>query len=143
MFGAHVSCAEGLWFESNYLYFTLTPVSMLTTVESFHPDILLLIQTNTLYFLELKVGFETKKENNSDRKATKYCSLIKGLSLSFSYIKDTFVNPSMGAIGAMGSSSNSLLSLLNDLHFDKTIQKRIIKKTMNISIRSTSYIFCR
>ena len=82
MFGAHVSCAEGLWFESNYLYFTLTPVSMLTTVESFHPDILLLIQTNTLYFLELKVGFETKKENNSDRKATKYCSLIKGLSLS-------------------------------------------------------------
>ena len=49
----------------------------------------------------------------------------------------------MSAIGAMGSSRNSPLSLLNDLHFDKTIQKRIIVKTMSISLRSSYYIFCR
>ena len=41
----------------------------------------------------------------------------------------------MSAIGAMGSSCNSLLSLLNDLHFDKTMQERIIVKAMSISIR--------
>ena len=40
-------------------------------------------------------------ENNSDRKATKYSSLINDLSLSYS--KVVFVNPSMGAIGVMGS----------------------------------------
>ena len=49
----------------------------------------------------------------------------------------------MSAIGAMGSSCISLLSLLNDLHFDKTIQKRIIMKAMPISSRSSYYIFCR
>ena len=50
---------------------------------------------------------------------------------------------SMGAIGAMGSSCNSLLSLLNDLYFDKNIQNRIIMNTMNISTRSSYYIFRR
>ena len=49
----------------------------------------------------------------------------------------------MSAIEAMGSSCKSLLSLLNDLHFDKTIKKRIIMKAMSISIRSSYYIFCR
>ena len=46
-------------------------------------------------------------------------------------------------IGAMGSSCTSLFSLLNDLGFDKTTQKRIIMKTMNVSIRSSYFIFCQ
>ena len=75
------------------------------------------------------------------RKATKYSSLINDLSLSYSKVQ--FVNLSMSAIGAMRSSCISLLSLLNDLHFDKTIQKRIIMKTMSISLRSSYYTFCR
>ena len=33
-------------------------------------------------------------------------------------------------------------SLLNDLGFDKTIQKRITMKTMNVAIRSSNFIFC-
>ena len=49
----------------------------------------------------------------------------------------------MSTIGAMGSSCNSLLSLPNDLHFDKTIQKRFNMKTMSISLRSSYYVFCR
>ena len=44
----------------------------------------------------------------------KYSSLINNLSLSYSKVQ--FVNLSMSAIGAMGSSCISLLSLLNDLH---------------------------
>ena len=92
-----------------------------------------------LYILELAVGFETNMQNNSDRKATKYSSLIHDFSLSYSKVQ--FVSLSVSAIGAMGSSCNSLLFLLNDLHFDKTIfQKRIIVKAM--SIRSIYYIFC-
>ena len=79
-------------------------------------------------------------QNNSDRKTAKYSSLINDLSPSYS--KVVFVNLSMGAIGVMGSSCNSLLSLLHELHFDKTITKRIIMKAMNISIRSSYYIFC-
>ena len=113
------------------------------TGESYRPDLLLLIDINILYILKLTVGFETNIQNNSDRKATKYSSLINDLSLSLSYSKVQFVNLSMSAIGAMGSSCNSLLSLLNDVHFDKTIQKRIIMKTISISLRSSYYIFCR
>ena len=113
------------------------------TGESYRPDLLLLTDKNLLYILELTVGFETNIQNNSDRKATKYSSLIHDLSLSLSYSKVQFVNLSMSAIGAMGSSCNSLLSLLNDLRFDKTIHKRIIMKNMSISIRSSYYIFCR
>ena len=113
----------------------------LITGDSFRPDLLLLTDNKILYILELTVGFETNIQNNSDRKTAKYSSLINDLSPSYS--KVVFVNLSMGAIGVMGSSCNSLLSLLHELHFDKTITKRIIMKAMNISIRSSYYIFCR
>ena len=43
--------------------------------------------------------------------------------------KVVFVNLSMGAIGAIGSPHNSLLSLSHDLYFDKTI----IEKNYNES----------
>ena len=111
------------------------------TGDSFRPDILFLIEETILYILELTLGFETNIQNNSYRKAAKYSSLINDLSLSYS--KVVFVNLSMGAIGDMGSSCNSLLSLLHELHFDKKITKRTIMKAMNISIRSRHYIFCR
>ena len=61
-------------------------------------------------------------QSNIDRKAAKYSSLISDLSFSYSNVK--FVNLSMSAVGAMSSSCNSFLSLLNDLHFDKTIPKQ-------------------
>ena len=111
------------------------------TGDSFRSDLLLLTDNKILHILELTVGFETNIQNNSDRKTAKYCSLINDLSPSYS--KVVFVNLSMGAIGVMGSSCNSLLSLLHELHFDRTITKRIIMKAMNICIRSSYYIFCR
>ena len=117
------------------------PSPCLITGDSFRPDLLLLTDNKILYILELTVGFETNIQNNSDRKNAKYSSLINDLSPSYS--KVVFINLSMGAIGVMGSSCNSLLSLLHELHFDKTITKRIIMKAMNISIRSSYYIFCR
>ena len=85
--------------------------------------------------------FETNIQNNSNRKAAKYSSLLSKLSSSYS--KVTFINLSMGAIGTMGSSCTSFFSLLNELSFDKTIQKRVIMKAMTISIRSSYFIFCQ
>ena len=52
------------------------------TGESNRRDLLLLTDKNILYILELTVGFETNIKNNSDRKATKYSSLMNDLSLS-------------------------------------------------------------
>ena len=116
-------------------------IPCLITGYSFHPDLLLLTDDKILCILELPFSFETNMQNNSYRETAKYSSLINDLSLSYS--KVVFVNLSMGATGVMGSSCNSLLSLLYELHFDTTITKRIILKAMNISIRSSYYIFCR
>ena len=113
----------------------------LITGESLRPDLLLLTKDKLLYILELTIGFETNIQNNSNRKAAKYSSLLSELSPSYS--KVTFINLSMGAIGTMGSSCTSFFSLLNELSFDKTIQKRVIMKAMTISIRSSYFIFCQ
>ena len=40
-------------------------------------------------------------------------------------------------------SSESLFLMLDDLKFDKTAQKHIIRKMMNIAIRCSYYVFCR
>ena len=103
----------------------------LITGDYFCLDLLLLTDTKILYVLELTVGFEKNIQNNSDRKAAKYSSLINDLSPSYS--KVVFVNLSLGDIGLMGSSCISLLSLLHELHFDKTITNRIIVKVMNMT----------
>ena len=81
----------------------------------FRPDLLLLTDKDLLYVLELTVGFETNMQSNSYRKAAKYSSLIS--DLSFSYRKIKFINLFTSAVGAMGSFCNSILFLLNDLHF--------------------------
>ena len=67
------------------LPFFLSPCFI--TGESYRPDLLLLTDKNILYILELTVGFETNIQNNSDRKAIKYSSLINDLSLSYSKVQ--------------------------------------------------------
>ena len=111
------------------------------TGDSLRPDLLLLTDDKILYILELTIGFETNIQINSNRKAAKYSSMISDLSPYYSKI--IFINLSMGAIGVMDSSCISLLPLLHELHFDNSIQKRIIMKGMNISIRNSYFIFCR
>ena len=112
----------------------------LITGDSLRPDLLLLTCNKVRYILELTLGFETNIQANSVRKANKYTPLLQDLSSS--YNKVIFINVSMGALGVMGSSCDSFLSLLQDLSFDKVTQRRIIMKTINIAIRSTYYIFC-
>ena len=114
---------------------------MLDYWRSLRPDLLLLTENKSLYILELTLGFETNIQINCNRKAAKYSSLFSELSPCYNSV--TFINLFIGAIGAMGSSCASFFSLLNDLGFDKTIQKRIIMKTMNVAIRLSYFIFCQ
>ena len=110
------------------------------TGDSLRPDLALLIDNSSLYIIELTVGFESNVQINSDRKKTKYASLISDLTPAYSNV--IFVNLSMSALGLMGKSSDSLITMLDDLKFDKTTANIIIKKLMNIAIRCTYYVFC-
>ena len=113
----------------------------LITGDSFRSELLLFTRNNALYVHELTLGFETNTQPNSVRKATKFTPILQNLSSS--YNKVIFINVSMGAIGVMGSSCDSFLTLLKGLNFDKVIQRRIVMKAINITIRSTYYIFCQ
>ena len=109
--------------------------------DSLRPDLALISPDNTLYILELTVGFETNIEVNNKRKAIKYGPLIQDLRSQYRTI--TFINLSMSALGIYEASSDTILNMMNDLGIAKSVQISIIKKIMNIAVRSTYYIFCR
>ena len=110
------------------------------TGDSFRPDIALVTENSSLYIIELTVGFESNIQINSDRKKTKYNSLISDLTFAYSSI--TFVNLSMSSLGTMGTSFDSLITMLDDLQMDKSNSKIIIRELMNIAIRCTYYVLC-
>ena len=83
------------------------------TGDSFRPDIALVTENSSLYIIELTVDFESNIQINSDRKKTKYNSLISDLTSAYSSI--TFVNLSMSSLGTMGTSFYSLITMLDDL----------------------------
>ena len=53
------------------------------------------------------------------------------------------VDLSISALGILGSSSESLLSMLNDFNLDQNSQNYSTKKVVSIAIRCTYYVFCR
>ena len=80
------------------------PPSVITG-DSLRPDLVFISKNSILYILELTVGFESNVQINSDRKASKYSSLILDLKHTYSDVK--FVNLSMSTIGIMDKSSES------------------------------------
>ena len=52
----------------------------LSTGDDLRPDMLISTSCNTLYVIELSVGFETNLKNNANRKFTKYRYLLNDLS---------------------------------------------------------------
>ena len=112
----------------------------LVTGNSLRPDLLLITINKTLYILKLTIGFETNIKVNSDRKALKYNPLRQDLCSKYSQIK--FTNLSLGALGTVGSSSDSFIELLKAVDFDSKMQKTILSRIMNITIRCTYFIFC-
>ena len=136
--------AKTLSSVANSLFYADLPIfpsPSLITGDSLRPDLVLALNNATVYVLELTVGFESNIKLNSDRKANKYHSLSGSLQKSFSTVK--FVNVSMSALGIFGTSSESFLSMLTDLHFDEKTKQHVMLKTMNISVRCSYYIFCR
>ena len=117
------------------------PSPSLVTGDSLRPDLVTVLNNTSVYLLEPKVGFESNITINSDRKLAKYRPLFKSLRTNYTSIK--FVNLSMSALGIFGTSSDSLLQLLQDLHLDDNVQKNIVKKASNIAIRCSYYIYCR
>ena len=101
----------------------------------------LISNNSTLYILELTLGFQSNIQINSDRKASKYSSLL--LYLEHFYSDVNFIKLSMSTLGIMGKSSESLLLMFGDLKLDKNAQNHVITKVMNIAIRCSHYIFCR
>ena len=65
---------------------------------------------NSLYVLELTVGFETNINITSDRKTDNYKPLL--LDLKPQYHEINLINISMGSLGILESSSDSLLYMM-------------------------------
>ena len=110
----------------------------LSTGDSLQPDLLLISKTKLCTSLNLP--FETKMKVNSDRRALKYNPLHQDLCSKYSQIK--FTNLSLGALGTVGSSSDSFIELLKAVDFDGKMRKAILSRIMNITIRCTYFIFC-
>ena len=87
------------------------------------------------------VGFESNIKLNSDCTSNKYHLVIGSLQKSYSTVQ--FVNFSMSALEIFGTSSESLLSMLTDLHFDEKTKHNVILKARNTTVRCSYCNFCR
>ena len=113
----------------------------LVTVDDLRPDMLISTPSNTLYVLELSVGFKTNLYDNADRKFTKYRYLLNDLTSKYRHVK--FVNLSIGSLGIFGKYSDSFIQMCSDLTIDKAHTNYIITKLSTIIIRTTYYIFSK
>ena len=114
----------------------------IVTGDKFRPDLLFILPSNHLYILALTIDYESNLSSNSLRKKTKYKELVS--ELQNRYDKVHFVKLLMGALGTMGSSSSLFLNMLIDLDFGKKARSFIVKRGINISIRTKYHIFfCR
>ena len=112
------------------------------TGENYRPDLLFLIESKCLYFLQLTVGFESNLNNNPVRKKEKYVNLINEMSGNHRWVR--FVNLSMSSLGVFSDECSTFLDMMNDIGIDKKQQRYIIKNIIDIAIRATYYIyFCR
>ena len=67
--------------------------------------------------------------------------LLQALNSQFSSVK--FVNLSVSCLGIFGRSADSFIDMCKELEIDKSYLRFIIRKTSNIIIQSTYFIFCR
>ena len=107
------------------------------------PDIIIVYQEKIVIVLELTCGFVTNVKENCARKIRKYNSTI--LDLNEKYEKATFVNLSMSALGLIckDDDGNGILQALKSIGLSELASKNIVRKIINICIRTTYYLFCR
>ena len=107
-------------------------------METLRLDLVLILSNAFVYMQELTVGCESNITINSDRKLAKQRLLFNSLRTNYTSIK--FVNLSMSALGIFGASCDSLLQMLQDLHFDTNFQKNIVMKVSNIVMKVSNIV---
>ena len=110
------------------------------TGDQYRPDILLITPENTVYIIELTVGFESNLYNDVTRKRSKYKDVIKEQQRNFN--SAIFINLSISSLGTFDLECILFLEMLDNLGLDKNEQQHFMKKIMSIAIRTTYYIFC-
>ena len=110
------------------------------TGEDKRPDVVLQ-KGDSLFILELTVGYETNIEKNSTRKNESYTNLRQELSNTYNNIK--FVNLSMGAIGVIGKSAKNMKAVFIEAGLSEKDFNYCMNKIVNICIRTTYYLFCK
>ena len=101
----------------------------------------MVVKRNTeLLIIELTAGCETNIDKNETRKDIKYKTLINELEKKYSV---EFVNLSMGAAGIIGKRAKNLKNAFDKLGIKENETDFILKKIINVCIRSTYYIFCK
>ena len=114
------------------------------TGDHYRPDILLIPPGNTLYFIELTVGFESNLNRNVTRKKSKYADLIKELQQR-NFNSTIFINLSISSFGVFDPECSYII-------FGNVKRLRVRQKPTTIlheeddvfAIRATYYIFsCR
>ena len=110
------------------------------TGDIYRPDLLVITPDESLYVVELTVGFETNLRNNVDRKHAKYKDLLEDLKKHFTSVK--FINISVSSLGVLEKECSTFLKMLDTLGLGKKDQQFCTRKMMSIAIRTTYYIFC-
>jgi hypothetical protein len=116
------------------------PNPSIITGDDYCPGLLILTKDNCLYVLELTVGYETNLRNNIQRKYSKYKEMIVEQKKKFRPVK--FINLSISALDVFEKESSHFIQMLEPLNSDKAGVKYIIRKIINIAIRTTYYVFC-
>ena len=109
------------------------------TGDNLRPDLLLAIENECLYILELTVGFESNLQVNANRKRQKYLDLIEEQKTNYDKVK--FINLSL-TLGVFSRSAENFDEMLRSLKLDAQYSKYIKKKIVNMCIRTSYYIFC-
>ena len=111
------------------------------TGDQLRPDMVITdASSDSIFVVELTVGFENRIQDNAVRKANHYKNLCNQLKNRYSYVK--FINLSMGAIGVVGKSSRCFYDLLmNHLKLDETHNNFLVRKIISCCIRTTYYLF--
>ena len=103
------------------------------TGDNLRPDMLLSIGTDTLYIIELTVGFETNIDRNAERKHDRYLQLTHDLSSMYRCVR--LSNLSTSSLEIFGNSCKSFTEMCNDLDVEKQHMKYILRKATHIIIR--------
>ena len=107
------------------------------------PDIVV-TKGNSLYIMDLTVGFETNISKNAERKEQKYANLIETLHESRNrnkYEEVRFVNLSLGALGIVGKESQGLKKMLEELGLSKSEEYYIVKKLIRKCLHKVHILY--